>query len=118
MQDPNFVSDAYAECYPSYHVMGTEIVESDDEDLGHMDAKVPAAHRPPLLHCHSVFHAIHLTNCCTCRASPTDSCSVIYAVHAAYLTKCPSLTICESLHVTTSFDRRECRPSLRLSRRR
>ena len=39
LQDPNFVSDAYAECYPSYHALGTEIVESDDEDLGHMDAK-------------------------------------------------------------------------------
>ncbi len=42
LQDPNFVSDAYAECYPSYHALGTEIVESDDEDLGHMDAKARA----------------------------------------------------------------------------
>ena len=39
-QDPNFVSDAYAECYPSYHEMGAVVVESDDEDLGQMDAKV------------------------------------------------------------------------------
>ena len=36
------MSDAYAECYPSYHALGTEIVESDDEDLGHMDAKASA----------------------------------------------------------------------------
>jgi len=36
------VSDAYAECYPSYHALGTEVVESDDEDLGHMDAKARA----------------------------------------------------------------------------
>ena len=39
-QDPSFVSDAYAECYPSYHEMGAVMVESDDEDLGQMDAKV------------------------------------------------------------------------------
>ncbi len=36
------MSDAYAECYPSYHALGTEVVESDDEDLGHMDAKARA----------------------------------------------------------------------------
>lgn len=34
------MSDAYAECYPSYHEMGAVVVESDDEDLGQMDAKV------------------------------------------------------------------------------
>lgn len=24
--------DAYAECYPGYHTMGTSVVDSDDED--------------------------------------------------------------------------------------
>lgn len=38
-RDPNFVSDAYAECYPAFHDFGNTVVDSDDEDLTHMDTK-------------------------------------------------------------------------------
>ncbi|KAK9916318.1 hypothetical protein WJX75_001184 [Coccomyxa subellipsoidea] len=39
-KDPNFVSDAYAECYPAYHEYNNTIVDSDDEaDFSHMDSK-------------------------------------------------------------------------------
>lgn len=38
-KDPSFVSDAYAECYPAFHDFGTTVVDSDEEDLSHMDAK-------------------------------------------------------------------------------
>lgn len=38
-KDPSFVSDAYAECYPAFHDFGNTVVDSDEEDLSHMDAK-------------------------------------------------------------------------------
>ena len=38
-RDPNYVSDAYAECYPGYHEYAPAVVDSDDEDLSHMDTK-------------------------------------------------------------------------------
>lgn len=38
-KDPAFVSDAYAECYPAFHEFGTTVVDSDEEDMSHMDKK-------------------------------------------------------------------------------
>ena len=38
-RDPSYISDAYAECYPGYHSYATAVVDSDDEDLSHMDSK-------------------------------------------------------------------------------
>jgi hypothetical protein len=39
-KDPAFVSDAYAECYPAFHDFGTTVVDSDEEDMSHMDKKM------------------------------------------------------------------------------
>lgn len=38
-RDPTHISDAYAECYPAYHGFAGAVVDSDDEDLSHMDSK-------------------------------------------------------------------------------
>ncbi len=38
-KDPAFVSDAYAECYPAFHEFGNTVVDSDEEDMSHMDKK-------------------------------------------------------------------------------
>ncbi|KAK9805368.1 hypothetical protein WJX73_007555 [Symbiochloris irregularis] len=38
-RDPDFAPDAYAECYPDYHGYAHAIVDSDEEDLSHMDSK-------------------------------------------------------------------------------
>lgn len=34
------MSDAYAECYPAFHDFGTTVVDSDEEDMSHMDKKM------------------------------------------------------------------------------
>jgi RED-like protein C-terminal region len=38
------VSDAYAECYPGFHEFGTTVVDSDEEDMSHMDKKMVRFH--------------------------------------------------------------------------
>lgn len=38
-RDVEYNEAAYAECYPLQADMGASVVDSDDEDLSHMDAK-------------------------------------------------------------------------------
>ena len=35
-----FVPDAYGECYPGYHELGTAVVDDDEADFTAMDSKV------------------------------------------------------------------------------
>lgn len=40
MQEAAFVPDAYGECYPGYHELGTAVVDDDEADFTAMDSKV------------------------------------------------------------------------------
>lgn len=38
-----FVPDAYGECYPGYHELGTAVVDDDEADFTAMDSKVTSS---------------------------------------------------------------------------
>ena len=40
MREAAFVPDAYGECYPGYHELGTAVVDDDEADFTAMDSKV------------------------------------------------------------------------------
>ena len=40
MRESAFVPDAYGECYPGYHELGTAVVDDDEADFTAMDSKV------------------------------------------------------------------------------
>ena len=40
MREAAFVPDAYGECYPGYHELGTAVVDDDEADFSAMDSKV------------------------------------------------------------------------------
>ena len=40
MRESAFVPDAYGECYPGYHELGTAVVDDDEADFSAMDSKV------------------------------------------------------------------------------
>ena len=40
MRESAFIPDAYGECYPGYHELGTAVVDDDEADFTAMDSKV------------------------------------------------------------------------------
>ena len=49
MRESAFVPDAYGECYPGYHELGTAVVDDDEADFSAMDSKVRCHAHPTLL---------------------------------------------------------------------